>query len=183
MTHVVAPTPKTDGLRMQLDNATADRVAITECARFVKLRMAEGDSAEAWLSVGRALSELKSYLRKVVPPGDESRIGWKKAFKQGEFRIKRDTAEKLIAIHRAFHAASKDAIPQLPISSDTLHFLARTIPLDVVEKYAASGKITPATTEADIGRLARRLRARRQRLLLKRSLGRLRRRSSSISVP
>lgn len=168
MTGGVELRPKAIELRMDLYNPTADRVAISECVRFVKSRIKEAGAAEAWISAGKALAELKTYLKKVVPRGNNSRIGWLKAFELEEFTITRQTAEKLIDIHEFFLSAPKGAVRNLPASWKALHIITKKFSLSIVQQCLADGSISPFMTEREIGELARHLHLEKSKTALKR---------------
>jgi hypothetical protein len=146
-------------LRVDFDSVTAERVAITQCATFVRRRIAEMQAAEAWLACGKELASLKSKLVRKTSRGENERIGWHKAFTLDppEFPFKRRHADCLIQIYK-FLIGSTLPIKKLPASSRALYALvANRFTTEQIAQCIADGLISPGSTEDEIKAVAKKL--------------------------
>ena len=147
-------------LRPDLASIDADRMLIEETASYIKNLWQQVNAAEMYIGAGREFKNLHGHLSK-NSKHDKVRIGWVKAFSEQEnkFGCTRQTAESYIAIHDAFfHVANAFATWRLPQSLRALHALVRLkLSADQLQACAADGSLKPDSTEADVRRLARKL--------------------------
>lgn len=145
-----------------------DAFNIKETGRFCTERMrdATDDLVAAYLTVGKALSELQVKLKKTTPRGDNEHVGWLQAFRQTRedgrpvFPFGRKTAEKYIKVSEFF---SGTMVPlrfhkQLPSS---IRALVAIVDLKLshaqIEKAIKDKTITIFTQANDIKKLAKQL--------------------------
>src|SRR3954470_12550269 len=91
-------TPQT----IEEGTADADMVSIRTTA--IKIMEAHEKTAGTWITTGKELKRLKGTLVKDTPRGDNTRIGWVKAFElePPELPFGRRMAEMIIAVHDFF---------------------------------------------------------------------------------
>lgn len=145
-----------------------DAFNIKETGRFCTERMrdATDDMVSAYLTVGKALSELHGKLKKTTPRGDNEHVGWQKAFKQMRedgrpvFPFGRLIAERYIKVSEFFAVTVVTAKlhKQLPSS---LRALTAIVDLKLsraqIEKAIEDKTITTFAQASDIKRLAKHL--------------------------
>lgn len=145
-----------------------DAFNIKETGRFCTERMrdATDDLVTGYLTVGKALADLRRRLKKTTPRGDNEHVGWKQAFKQTRedgrqvFPFGRMTAEKYIIITEFFEAIAiaPKIHKQLP---SALNALVAIVNLKLsraqIEKAIEDKTITTFTQANDVRRLAKQL--------------------------
>lgn len=145
-----------------------DAFNIKETGRFCTERMrdATDDLVAAYLTVGKALSELHHKLKKTTPRGDNEHVGWVQAFKQARedgkpvFPFGRMTAEKYIKVSGFFGAMA--IAPKVKASlPSSLGALVIMVDLKLshaqIEKAIQDKNITTFTQANDIKKLAKEL--------------------------
>jgi hypothetical protein len=133
--------------------ADADMVTIRTTAR--RIVEAHEKTAGTWISTGRELKRLKATLVKDTPRGDNTRIGWVKAFdlEPPELPFGRRMAEMIIAVHDFFDG-TQVPLKNLPGSWKALYYLAAKVnDVPLIEKLIAEQMITPLSTESDLRKL------------------------------
>jgi hypothetical protein len=133
--------------------ADADMVKIRTTAH--RIMEAHEKTAGTWITTGRELKRLKSTLVKVTPRGDNTRIGWVKAFElePPELPFGRRMGEMIIAVHDFFDG-TQVPLKNLPGSWKALYYLAAKVSdVPLIEKLIVERKITPLSTESDLRKL------------------------------
>jgi hypothetical protein len=133
--------------------ADADMVTIRTAAR--RIIEAHEKTAGTWITTGRELKRLKATLVKDTPRGDNTRIGWVKAFElePPELPFGRRMAEMIIAVHDFFDG-TQVPLKNLPGSWKALYYLAAKVnDVPLIEKLIAEQMITPLSTESDLRKL------------------------------
>lgn len=147
-------------LDVDFDNTGGDRIAVAQCARYIRSRLSSVNAAEAWISVGQYLSRLKSRLIKNSPRGSNERIGWKQAFQlqPREFAFTRRHADRLVIIGNFFggHTVSTK---NLPLSVRALHLIATKLSHAQIGEALRDGEISVASTEAEVRSVVKKLAA------------------------
>jgi len=136
--------------KIEEGTADADIVSIRTTAR--RIVEAHETTASAWIVTGKELKRLKSTLVKDTPRGDNTRIGWVKAFElePPELPFGRRMAEMIIAVHDFFDG-TRVPLTNLPGSWKALYYLATKVnDVALIEKMIAEQKITPLSTESDL---------------------------------
>ena len=135
------------------DTADEDLASIrTTANRIMELHE---KTAGTWIATGKELKRLKATLVKDTPRGDNTRIGWVKAFdlEPPELPFGRRMAEMIIAVHDFFDG-TQVPLKNLPGSWKALYHLAAKVKnIAVIEKMIAEQKITPLSTESDLKKL------------------------------
>lgn len=145
-------------LKINFDGPDAERMAISECAKFVRRRIADTQAAEAWIACGERLAALKRDLIRKTRRGDNERIGWKQAFllEPKEFPFGRRYADKLIDTYNFFQSGPAWPLKKLPASIVALHAIViNKFTAEIVSQCIADNLISPGSTETDIARLAK----------------------------
>jgi hypothetical protein len=156
------------------ESGDADLFQIKKTAQNIRERMGKINAAEQWFVIGEELHRLHAKLawerggrRRGKPrPGDNERIGWKKAFELGLMPFSCSYAEYLISIYK-FSKSTPVNHENLPSSIDALKAMVSCFKDGkLVKKLVDEGRITPASTRKnivdlahDLGLLAKRVRA------------------------
>lgn len=151
-------------LRLKLEGPDAERMVITECAKFIRRRIADTQAAEAWLACGESLAALKLNLKKTVAHGDNQHIGWQQAFElePKEFPFNRRHADTLIEVHK-FFTGTAVPVKKLPASFNALKMLVRNkFNYTLIEQCIMDGSISAGSTAIEIAALARKLQLKRK---------------------
>jgi hypothetical protein len=138
---------------IQEETADADMMTIRTTAN--RIREAHEKTAGTWIITGKELKRLKATLVKHTPRGDNSRIGWVRAFElePPELPFGRRMAEMIIAVHDFFDG-TQVPLKNLPGSWKALYYLAAKVQdVPLIEKLIAEQMITPFSTESDLRRL------------------------------
>lgn len=145
-----------------------DAFNIKETGRFCTERMREStdDLVAAYLSIGKALSELHGKLKKTTSRGDNEHVGWREAFKQTRedgrlvFPFGRVTAEKHIKVS-VFFAPMAMGIKFQRCLPSSLGALLTIVDLKLsraqIEKAIDDKAITTFSQAPDIRRLAKQI--------------------------
>jgi hypothetical protein len=142
-------------LDLRLDTLEAERMAIGQCAKYIRRRIEGLQAGEAWISCGEHLARLKQNLVKETPRGDNEHIGWNKAFELGEFPFGRIYADRLIKVYEFFKDTTVP-LKNLPATVYALLAIASVkFSKEQLEQAMADGMISPGTTEKEIIALAR----------------------------
>jgi hypothetical protein len=163
-------TNRTSKIQFEIEDpesGDADLFEIRKTAQTIREQMAKINAAERWVTIGGELAKLKTTLARSAGghragghkrPGDNERIGWRKAF---ELRILPladcGFADKMIIVHEFF---TRNNFPHsnLPVSCDALHILAiKFRDPELIKKLIADGRITAATRAREIRNLAHEL--------------------------
>ncbi len=151
-------------LKLRLEGPEAERMVISECAKFIRRRIADTQAAEAWIACGESLKVLKKNLKKITPRGDNEHIGWEQAFQlePREFPFGRVHADQLIRLHE-FFAVHADTVKKLPASFRALNAIVRCkFNGNLIEQCIMDGSISPGSTATEILALAKRLQLKRK---------------------
>ena len=135
------------------DTADEDLVSIRTTAN--RIMAAHEKTAGTWITTGKELKLLKATLVKDTPRGDNTRIGWVKAFdlEPPELPFGRRMAEMIIAVHDFFDG-TQVPLRNLPGSWKALYYLAAKVnDILLIEKLIAEQRITPLSTESDLRKL------------------------------
>jgi hypothetical protein len=141
------------GTTVEEGTADADIVTIRTTAR--RIMQAHERTAGTWITTGKELKSLKATLVKDTPRGDNTRIGWVKAFElePPELPFGRRMAEMIIAVHDFFYG-TQVPLRNLPGSWKALYYLATKVnDVTLIENLIVEQKITPLTTESDLRKL------------------------------
>src|SRR5215211_5186481 len=139
--------------RIEEGTADADIASIRTAA--IRVREAHEKTAGTWITTGKELKRLNGTLVKDTPRGDNTRIGWVKAFElePPELPFGRRMAEMIIAVHDFFDGTPVP-LKSLPASWKALYYLAAKVNnITLIEKMIAEQKITPLSTESDLKKL------------------------------
>jgi hypothetical protein len=111
---------------IQEETADADMMTIRTTAN--RIREAHEKTAGTWIITGKELKRLKATLVKHTPRGDNSRIGWVRAFElePPELPFGRRMAEMIIAVHDFFDG-TQVPLKNLPGSWKALYYLAAKV--------------------------------------------------------
>lgn len=125
---------------------------IRDTASYVEKRITNLNAGAAWVDIGRALAELKDFVKK-NSKSDESKDGWYAAFQGGRYSIpfSRRRADQLIAVHKRI-AGTVVPTKLLPASARALIRLAE---LPDSHREKALKLCSPSTTEAEVRRIAK----------------------------
>lgn len=145
-----------------------DAFNIKETGRFCTERMrdATDDLVAAYLTVGKALSDLHGKLKKTAPHGDNEHVGWVQAFRQTRedgkpvFPFARKTAEKYIKVSEFLSGTAMPSKVQRSLPS-SLGALVIIVDLKLsrtqIEKAIEDKSISTFTQANDIKKLAKQL--------------------------
>ena len=153
-------------LRIDFDNLSAERMAISQCATFVRRRIADTQAAEAWIVCGEKLAALKRDLVRKSKRGDNERIGWKQAFllEPKEFPFGRRHADRLIDLYEFFQNGHACPLQKLPASFRALHAIAlNKFSIEIINQCVADDLISPASTDVEIAKLAKKFKLTRSK--------------------
>jgi hypothetical protein len=138
-----------------LEEGTADEDLASIRSTAGRIMEAHEKTAGTWITTGEELKRLKATLVKHSPRGDNTRIGWVKAFElePPELPFGRRMAEMIIAVHD-FLNGTQVPLKNLPGSWKALYYLAAKVgDIALIDKLIAERRITPLTTESDLRRL------------------------------
>lgn len=145
-------------LHINFDDPSAERMAISQCAKFVRRRIADTQAAEAWIACGERLAALKQDLLRKKRRGDNERVGWYQAFllEPKEFPFDRRHADKLIDIYQFFQIGHMWPIKKLPASMRALQAMAASkFTVEIINQCIADDLISPGSTDVEIMKLAK----------------------------
>jgi len=138
-----------------LEEGTADEDLASIRSTASRIMEAHEKTAGTWITTGEELKRLKATLVKHSPRGDNTRIGWVKAFElePPELPFGRRMAEMIIAVHDFFDG-TQVPLKNLPGSWKALYYLAAKVgDIALIDKLIAERRITPLTTESDLRKL------------------------------
>src|SRR5215212_3747467 len=138
-----------------IEEVTADEDLASIRSTAIRIMEAHEKTAGTWITTGEELKRLKATLVKHSPRGDNTRIGWVKAFElePPELPFGRRMAEMIIAVHDFFDGTPVP-LKNLPASWKALYYLAAKVNnIAIIEKMIAEQKITPLSTESDLKKL------------------------------
>jgi hypothetical protein len=138
-----------------IEEGTADEDLASIRTTANRIMEAHEKTAGTWIATGKELKRLKATLVKDTPRGDNTRIGWVKAFElePPELPFGRRMAEMIIAVHDFFDGTPVP-LKNLPGSWKALYYLAAKVnDVAVIEKLIAEQRITPLSTESDLRKL------------------------------
>ena len=138
-----------------IEEGTADEDLASIRTTANRIMEAHEKTAGTWITTGKELKRLKATLVKDTPRGDNTRIGWVKAFdlEPPELPFGRRMAEMIIAVHDFFDG-TQVPLKNLPGSWKALYYLAAKVnDIALIEKLIAEQRITPLSTESDLRKL------------------------------
>jgi hypothetical protein len=141
--------------RQAVEEGTADEDLASIRTTANRIMEAHEKTAGTWITTGKELKRLKATLVKDTPRGDNTRIGWVKAFElePPELPFGRRMAEMIIAVHDFFDG-TQVPLKNLPGSWKALYYLAAKVnDIVLIEKLIAEQRITPLSTENDLRKL------------------------------
>src|SRR3954471_16660074 len=138
-----------------IEEGTADADIASIRTTAIRIMEAHEKTAGTWITTGKELKRLKATLVKDTPRGDNTRIGWLKAFdlEPPELPFGRRMAEMIIAVHDFFDG-TQVPLRNLPGSWKALYYLAAKVnDITLIEKLIAEQRISPLSTESDLKKL------------------------------